>query len=78
VPEQLLGKMCDKKIDFYFCKIDTYTDIMMEIFRKVYASRGKVFQVHNLGEDPEKFLPATIKSVTESMSRSAALSVKKL
>jgi len=70
VPEDLLRQMCNQSIDFYFCRLNKTTDIMTNIFKEVYTSSNKPFDVIDIGSDTSKFLPTVIKSISASMSRS--------
>jgi hypothetical protein len=72
VPEDLLRKLCNKSVDYYFVKINASTDQMIAIFEQVYQNSGQSFQVFNIGDNPAEFLPLVIKSVASSILRSEA------
>ncbi|EAL71096.1 hypothetical protein DDB_G0272917 [Dictyostelium discoideum AX4] len=69
VPEKLLQKLSSKSIDYYFIKITSQTDKMIEIFRKSYDSPQKKIVVHDLGSDVSKLLPSLVNFVQTSITR---------
>lgn len=71
-PEDVLRTFCNKRIDYYFCGINTSTDIMISKFKTVYDNTDRVFQKLMLGDGVDKFLPMVLNSVKESMRASAA------
>jgi len=71
-PEDLLRKLCNLQVSYYFGRINAYTDQMTDIFRGVYESSGKQFTVLQLGSDVSLFLPKVVASIKDSMSRSAS------
>jgi len=76
VPEDLLGKLCSKRVDYYFIRINSSTDKMIPIFKEVYNRSGSHFREFNIGDNPSEFLPTVIKSVTSSMGRSESFKGK--
>ncbi|PRP80235.1 hypothetical protein PROFUN_12174 [Planoprotostelium fungivorum] len=70
--ETLLGKVCDKRIDLYFGKINNRTDKMTNIFREELRKRNKPFTILNLSDPAKEFLPEVIASVSKSMNASRA------
>lgn len=72
VPEDLLRKLCNKRVDYYFIKIDSSTDKMIRIFSEVYKNSTSSFQQFEIGTDTAQFLPTVIKSIASSVSRSDA------
>jgi len=71
-PEDLLAKLCNKEINYYFVRINSSTDIMTKIFQEVYRKANSTFEIHDLGTDASRFLPAVLSSIKDSISRSAA------
>ena len=70
-PEEAIRYFARDRIDYYFLRLDDYTDIMCKKFEKAYRDevgmRGN-FEVIDNGAavDPQKFLPAVIQSLTAS------------
>jgi len=71
IPEDLLRKMCNQSIDFYFCRINNRTNKMTSIFQRVYIDSNKPFVIVDIGSDTSKFLPTVVASISASMSRSS-------
>ena len=70
-PEESIKFFAKNRIDYYFLRLDDYTDIMCDKFQRAYrdavGTRGN-FEVIDNGAalDPSKFLPAVIQSLTAS------------
>lgn len=67
-PETLIAGFARRRIDYYFMRIHARTDKMTDIFRQVYERyQGPRFGVLNTGDDPSRFLPVVIESLTRSL-----------
>ncbi len=69
-PEALLGRLCDKKVDYSFLQLTTITEKMTTIFANVYKSRqGRSFRVVKMdASNPAgALLPAIVESIRASM-----------
>ncbi|KAN0018915.1 hypothetical protein ACTFIU_008849 [Dictyostelium citrinum] len=69
IPEKLLGTLSSKSIDYYFIKITSDTDTMIDVFRKSYDSPQKKIVVCELGSDVSKLLPSLVNFVQTSITR---------
>ncbi|KAM9971669.1 hypothetical protein ACTFIW_011652 [Dictyostelium discoideum] len=69
VPEKLLQTLSSKSVDYYFIKITSETDKMIDIFRKSYDSSQKKIVVQDLGSDVSKLLPSLVNFVQTSITR---------
>lgn len=66
VPEELVRKLSDKEIDYYFMKISDRTDTMTKIFARVYLEeKNQVFDVMELKQDTSKFVEAVLRILQE-------------
>jgi hypothetical protein len=72
VPEELLKKLLSLRVDYYFLRMDRFTNIMVAQFKKVYDAAKKTFEVHRVGNDPALFLPKVVASIHSSMAQSVS------
>lgn len=77
-PEDLLKIIIQKRVDYYFMKINSTTDLMVNIFQQVFESCGKEMVVNAINANAADFVPKVVKSISSSMMRSAAFKESKM
>jgi len=72
VPEKLLEGFASKSIFYYFGEICADTNKMCNIFKNHLTGLGKgeYFLIKSMKGGPNDFIPAVVKSVTETMQKS--------
>jgi len=66
-PEDLVKRIRDNNIDYYFIKINNSTDKMIEIFREAYDSEDRNLIVKDLGCNVEELMPTILDFVITSV-----------
>ena len=73
--KEILRKLCQRNIDYYFVELNSSTSRTIEIFRSVYAASGDgniagtgEFRTWKLSDASADFLPTVINSISLSIS----------
>ena len=73
--KEILRKLCQRNIDYYFVELNSSTSRTIEIFRNVYAASGDgniagtgEFRTWKLSDASADFLPTVINSISLSIS----------
>jgi hypothetical protein len=69
--EELMKQLRDAKIDYYFVRITSLTDKMINIFKSLYDDPASKRSLHviNLGDNVTALMPTVINCVTTSVTR---------
>jgi len=65
-----MRQMSAQDIDYYFIRITSCTDQMIEIFKSLYDKGTKELRQINLGENVAALMPTVIDCVTTSVTTS--------
>jgi len=71
-PEDLLQTLINKRVDYYFMRINTSTDKMASIFQNVYERVREKFTIIPVDAAAADFAPKVVNSIRSSMARSVA------
>ncbi|KAJ3051672.1 hypothetical protein HK102_012024 [Quaeritorhiza haematococci] len=72
-PRELLGmlrELCNKSIDYHFFHLEENTTRMEQRFNEELSKYGTQLFVHKLMDGPDVFLPAVLKAIQDSRTRS--------
>jgi len=72
IPEQLLHILINKRVDYYFMRINSSTQTMVQKFEAEYKATGKNFAIHPVDSNAKDFVPKVVNSISSSMARSFA------
>jgi len=73
-PADLVRRLAEKKVNYFFFKINSSTDKMVEKLRAAHVNSRREFKVHDLGSDVALFAETLMSTISSSVSaaRSAA------
>jgi len=67
-PADLIRSLGEKRVNYYFFKINSSTDKMIEKFRAAHVNSRREFKVHDLGSEDSLFAEMLMNTIASSVS----------